>query len=195
MSTAVQDGQRGTLLLGRCNPYGAESGGPRHLLGGLYGPQSAATPGMHLPASVEQGEWPCQQPAVIRCRMVCEHGHKGQVMQLCSWHDETVYGAEMVAGTLRQVTRTVRTRGHFEEIQRRQSSLCPPCAWPPPYAELQKEIQGWQAQLTALWYAQRWHGAEAQRLRTMVDDAGKMMDAARQQGIIHNCPLTLVPVS
>jgi hypothetical protein len=192
---AVDTGQRGTLLLGRCNPYGAESGGPRHLLGGLYGAASARTPDMHLPENVEQGEWRCDQPAQLRCRMYCACGHKGQVMNLCSWHDEVSYRGEMVAGVLRQVRENIRQRGHFEEIQRRQSSLCPPCAWPAPYAELQKEIQAWQAQLTQYWYAQQWRHPDAQRLRTQIDDAGTMMDQARAAGIIHNCPLTLKAVS
>lgn len=185
------------VLLGRCNPYGAETGGPKRVLGGLYGPNSARTEGMHLPENVEQGEWACDQPAVIRCRMVCEHGHRGQVMELCSWHDVTVNSGEMVAGTFRTTSRTERQRGHFEEIQRRQSGSCPACLFPPPYAELAKEIQSWQATLTQHWVAgpRAWHSPEAVRLRQAVDDAGKMMDAARAQGIIHNCPLTLVPVS
>jgi len=185
------------IKLGRCDPYGAESGGPRRVLGGLYGPNSARTEGMHLPENVEQGEWACDQPAVIRCRMVCGHGHTGQVMQLCSWHDDTVYHGEMVAGTIRRVSGTVRQRGHFEEIQRRQSGSCPACLFPPPYAELAREIMGWQAELTAHFMAGKrsWYSPAAVTLRQRVDDAGQMMDLARQQGIIHNCPLTLVPVS
>ncbi len=193
--TAQVTERGGTLLLGRCNPYGAESGGPRHLLGGLYGPGSARTDGMHLPDNVAQGEWTCDQPAQVRCRMHCACGHKGQVMQLCSWHNETTYHGEMVAGVLRQVQSTIRIRGHYEEIQRRQAGLCPPCAWPAPYAGLQKEIQAWQAQLTAYWQAQQWRHPDAQRLRQHIEDAGTMMDEARAAGIIHNCPLTLKAVS
>lgn len=185
------------VLLGRCNPYGAESGGPRHVLGGMYGPGSARTEGMQLPEHVAQGEWACDQPAVVRCRMVCVCEHKGQVMQLCSWRDDTVYHSEMVAGVLRRVSSSTRQRGHFEEIQRRQAGSCPACLFPPPYAELAKEIQAWQQTLTGYWVAgQRvWHSEAAQLLRTRVDDAGKLMDQARAAGIIHNCPLTLIPVS
>jgi hypothetical protein len=40
-----------------------------------------------------------------------------------------------------------------------------------------------------------WYSPAAVTLRQRVDDAGQMMDAARAAGIIHNCPLTLVPVS
>lgn len=184
------------ILLGRCNPYGAETGGPRRLLGGLYGPNSARTPGMDLPRNVEEGEWRCEWPAVVRCRMFCGCGHKGQVMQLCSWHDETTYHAEYAAGEIRRVSETIRARGHFEEIQRRQAGLCPACAFPPPYGELMKEIQAWQAELFPYQASNRlWYSPAAEALRTKVDDAGKLMDAARAQGIIHNCPLTLVPVS
>lgn len=185
------------VLLGRCNPYGAETGGPKRILGGLYGPGSARTPDMHLPENVEQGEWACERRAEVRCRMVCEHGHRGQVMELCSWHDDTVYHGEMVAGVLRQVSSPVRQHGHFEEIQRRQAGSCPACLFPPPYAELAKEVQAWQATLTGYWVRgpRAWHSPAAQALRTRVDDAGLLMDQARAAGIIHNCPLTLVPVS
>ena len=183
------------VLLGRCNPYGAETGGPKRVLGGLYGPQSAQTPDLHLPENVAQGEWSCPRRAEVRCRMVCRCGHRGQVMELCSWGEETTYRGEMVAGVLRQVSETVRQRGHYEEIQRRQSGSCPKCLFPPPYAELMKEIQEWQAQLSGLYLAQQWRTPAAQQLRTRVDDAGKLMDQARAAGIIHNCPLTLVPVS
>lgn len=185
------------VLLGRCNPYGAETGGPRRVLGGLYGPGSARTEGMQLPENVAQGEWRCANPAVIRCRMICRHGHTGQVMNLCSWHDERTFNGEMVAGTLRQVSKTIRTRGHFEEIQRRQSDSCPACLFPPPYADLAKEIQAWQAQLTNYWIAgqRAWLSDSAQSLRQRIDDAGLLMDQARAQGVIHKCPLTLTPVS
>lgn len=185
------------VVLGRCNPYGAETGGPRHVLGGLYGPGSARTPDMHLPENVEQGEWACTRRADIRCRMHCKCGHRGQVMDLCSWHEDTTYHGEMVAGVLRQVSGKVRQHGHFEEIQKRQSGSCPACLFPPPYADLAKEVQAWQATLTTYWIAgpRQWLSPHAQTLRTRIDDAGKLMDQARAAGIIHNCPLTLIPVS
>jgi hypothetical protein len=188
-----------TLLLGRCNPYGAETGGPRRVLGGLYGPGSARTPGMGLPQSVEQGEWPCDQQAAVRCRMWCQCGHKGQVMQLCSWHDDTRITSELVAGVTRQVRSPIRVRGHFEEIQRRQSGSCPACLWPPPYGELQREVQGWQAEMHAIYSAGAWDRGQFRErrmvLQTQVTDAGLLMDAAIAAGIIHNCPLTLKAVS
>jgi hypothetical protein len=183
------------VVLGRCNPYGAETGGPKRILGGLYGPNSAKTEGMHLPENVAQGEWLCPRRADVRCRMVCRCSHRGQVMELCTWHDDKVFGGEWVAGTLRQVSRTVRQHGHYEEIQKRQSGSCPKCLFPPPYGELMKEVQAWQATLSNMWFANLWRTPAAQEIRTRIDDAGALMDLAFRQGIIHNCPLTLVPVS
>lgn len=183
------------VILGRCNPYGAETGGPRRLLGGMYGPGSARTEGMQLPQNVEEGEWACPRRADVRCRMVCKCGHTGQVMELCSWHDDKVFHGEMTAGVLRQVSETVRQRGHFEEIQKRQAGSCPACLFPPPYAELAREVMAWQRQLIPYFQSNRWRTAAAQEIRTKIDDAGKLMDQARAAGIIHNCPLTLVPVS
>lgn len=189
------------ILTGRCNPYGAETGGPARVLGGLYGPRSATTPGMGLPTSVEQGEWPCQQPAQVRCRMICAHGHRGQVMQLCSWHDEPhITSQPGPGGTFRPVAGTIRQHGHFEEIQKRQAGLCPRCAFPtipggPDYAQLMKDVQAWQAELSALYAMQMWRSPDAIRIRQAVEDASRRFDEGRTRGLIHNCPLRLVPIS
>jgi len=209
------------VALGRCNPYGAETGGPRRVLGGLYGPGSAATPGMDLPENVAQGEWLCAEPAVIRCRMICRCGHKGQVMALCSWHDETVISGELVAGTFRQVRATIRVRGHFEEIQRRQSGSCPRCLFPGEFAALQKETESWAWELALLHAADQWRSARAQEIRAKVETIGRRFDQARAvtcsgcqlpryvwdtsgcgghrlvdlAAAVHNCPMTLTPVS
>jgi hypothetical protein len=61
------------LLTRFCNIFGAESGGTDRVLGGL----SASKPNV---------QWYCDFPAVGRFRMVCEHGHKGQIMDLCLKH-------------------------------------------------------------------------------------------------------------
>lgn len=193
MSAPVLAG--GTLIGGRCNPYGAETGGPRRILGGLHGPASAESPGMSLPASVEQGEWPCQQRAQVRCRMICRCGHKGQIMELCSWHDEDNYRGEFVAGTFRQVRETVRQRGHFEEIQRRQADLCPRCAFPGEYAALYKEFHEWGNTLAMINAAGGWRSRRAVAVRAYLENIGAKFDEGRAAGIIHNCPLTLTPVS
>jgi hypothetical protein len=184
-----------TLLMGRCNPYGAETGGPAGVLGKLHGPNSAKTPGMGLPANVEQGEWRCPQPAQVRCRMVCRCGHTGQVMALCSWHDETAYNGEYVAGTFRRVSKQVRTRGHYEEIGRRQAGSCPRCLFPGDFAALYHEMNRYQAELQFLWTVGEWNGARATMLRQAVEDARARFDEGNALGIIHNCALELVAVS
>jgi hypothetical protein len=183
------------VSLGRCNPYGAETGGPQRVLGGLHGPGSAATPGMHLPAAVAQGEWACRQQAQLRCRMVCRCQHTGQVMPLCSWHDEVTFSGEMVAGTLRQVKSTIRVRGHYEEISRRQAGSCPRCLFPGVYASLYKDSQALAWELAQLAAAGLWRSEQAQRIRQRAADIGKAFDEANALGIVHNCPMTLVPVS
>lgn len=212
----------GGLVLGRCNPYGAESGGPKRLLGGLYGPGSARTPDMGLPANVEQGEWLCEQPAQVRCRMTCECEHQGQVMELCSWRDEETYRGEMVAGAFRQLKMTVRQRGHFEEIQRRQSGSCPRCLFPGEFAALQKDTERLAYELALEFAAGRWEGPRAKEIRAKAETIGQRFDARRAitctrckipvfvwdagsecgshrpvdlATSIHNCPLTLKAVS
>lgn len=68
------------VILARCNPYGHTTGrggarGPKHLLGGLYGPEY-------------EGEikWECRNPADGTYRMTCECEHRGQEMLLCYEH-------------------------------------------------------------------------------------------------------------
>lgn len=200
------------VTLGRCNPYGAESGGPKRVLGGLYGPQSATTPDMHLPDAVAQGEWTCPQPAVVRCRMVCRCGHKGQIMALCSWHDEINWRGEYVGGIAKQVSEPIRVRGHYEEIKRRQSRSCPRCLYPSPgthlevggrafthygtdYAQLQKQIEHLAWDLAIEHAGGRWHGPRAREIRQLAEDTCKLMDEGVALGIIHRCPLTLEAVS
>jgi hypothetical protein len=195
-----------TLLSVRCSPYGAETGGPKHLMGGLYRAASARTPGMHLPDNVAEGEWACDQPAQITVRMTCLHGHTGQRMNLCSYHDEDVWSGEQSAGEWHRVKSSRRVPGHYEEIAKRQAGFCPPCGFPDArqagnridYAALQKEWEGIGSSLHAIYYSgdpRAWYSGLGQTLRQRREDIGRMFDEGRQLGIIHNCPLTLVPVS
>jgi hypothetical protein len=65
----------GAVLLSRwCNIFGNDTSGAKRVLGG-----------MGNAANVEK-QWYCPTRAVIRCRMECEHGHRGQVMDLCAKH-------------------------------------------------------------------------------------------------------------
>jgi hypothetical protein len=187
------------VKLGRCNPYGAESGGPKHVLGGLYGAASARTPGQGLPENVEQGEWICGQPAQVRVRMVCGCGHSGPVMELCSYHDEPGGHSEVVGGTTRWVSETRRVHGHYEEIQKRQAGMCTRCVYPPWAAELAKAVQVWQAELTALYQMHQFNSPMARAIMAQVEQAGiTMMEGSSEtpaEGKIHRCPMTLEQVA
>jgi hypothetical protein len=189
----------GTLLLERCNPYGAETGGPRMVMGGLYGVGSAATPGMDLPDNVAQGEWLCPQQAQIRVRMTCLCGHTGRVMALCSWHDEINEHGEFVGGVTRKITEVIRVRGHYEEIQRRQSSGCVRCYFPAgpgfDFAAAHKSIEAYQEQLAYLNERRMWRSRAAARLRQNIEDAVKGFDEGIARGQIHQCPMQLIPIS
>jgi len=190
----------GTLLLERCNPYGAETGGPRRVMGGLYGPGSARTLDDTLPENVQQGEWVCPQQAQVHAFLICAHEHKGPVMALCSWHEEIVEHAEMVAGTTRKVADVVKVRGHYEEIQRRQAGACVRCLYPSvpggrDFAAEHKQIEAIQGQLAYLNDVGAWYSARAQGLRQRIEDIVATFDEANARGIIHRCPMRLIQVS
>ena len=184
-----------TLLLERCNPYGAETGGPQRVMGGLHGPGSAATPDETLPVNIQQGEWLCPQQAQVRVFMECRCGHRGRVMALCSWHDEYTVHAEMVGSTTRKVRELVRVRGHYEEIQRRQAGACTRCLYPGRYAADYKTIEAWQGELAYLRDMGAWYSARAETVRGKIEDMVKQFDLGNASGEIHRCPMRLVPVS
>lgn len=72
LSTAVQ-----TIW---CNVYGGENSGPDAVkyLGGASDWHPSKSKGGRF--------WYCPTPAVGRFRMVCTHGHRGQIMYLCQNH-------------------------------------------------------------------------------------------------------------
>lgn len=186
------------LVGGRCDPYGAESGGPRRVMGGLHGPASARVdtddiPG--LPQAVVEGEWACKQPAQVRVRMVCRCGHTGDVMDLCSWHDEDVLSGEMVAGKIRQVKTVKRVHGHYEEITRRQAGACIRCLFPGRFAADYKAMFSWQQELALLRDTGQWYSGRAVSVRQKLEDMVAEFDRGNADGTIHRCPMTLVQVS
>ena len=150
----------------RCNPYGyATDAGPRHLMGGFYGPeyagdQTVLPDGVHGPAV-------CERQAEVRARMVCEFGHMGPVMDL--------------------------GRPHARELQARMSDCCTRCVWPDEARGVNEDIDRVmrsmadarsRGDLTAL----RNYGAR-------LDDLRKSMDELRDLGVIRKVPLRLVEVS
>ena len=183
-----------TLLLGRCDPYGAETGGPRYVMGGLHGPASAATPDMDLPDNVAQGEWTCPQPAQVRVRMTCRCGHTGRIMELCSEHDETVFRSDPL-NFGRTLKETIRVRGHFEEIQRRQSSGCTRCLYPGAAPSWHHEIMTWQGELAWLHDTRQWMTPRRIQVQQHIVDLVARFDEANATGQIHRCPMRLIPVS
>ena len=183
------------VLLGRCNPYGAETGGPKRVMGGLHGPASAVTPDMNLPDNVAQGEWVCPQPAQVRVRMECQCGHKGTVMALCSWHEEITWGGELVAGKFRRVKKLIRVHGHFEEIQKRQAGACIRCLYPGKYASWYHELFAWQGQLAAYRDAGMWQSEAAEEIRRKIEGLTESFDEGNARGTIHRCPMQLIQVS
>jgi hypothetical protein len=186
------------LVGGRCDSYGAESGGPRRVMGGLHGPASARidtddVPG--LPQAVVEGEWACKQPAQVRVRMVCRCDHTGDIMDLCSWHDETVLSGEMFAGKIRQVKTVKRVHGHYEEITRRQAGACIRCLFPGRFAADYKAMFSWQQELALLRDTGQWYSQRAIGVRQKLEDMVAEFDRGNADGTIHRCPMTLVAVS
>jgi hypothetical protein len=151
----------------RCNPFGyGTDAGPRHLMGGMYGPEYAGrqtllADGIHGPAA-------CTEQATHRARMVCAaEGHTGPIMDLCD--------------------------RHWRIIQARMSGCCTRCVWPDQARGLNEDIERAMAQAAEA-YA-RDDQATAGRLRARVDDLARQMDELRNQGIIRKVPLELVEVS
>jgi hypothetical protein len=82
-----------SIIFKRCNPFGAETGGASKYMG-----DKAPKALFH--------QWYCRERAAIRCRMTCEHGHVGQVMDLCM--------------------------KHFTQFRFRDMTYCPTCNREPP---------------------------------------------------------------
>lgn len=152
--------------MARCNPYGyATDAGPKHLMGGFYGPeyagkQTTERDGIHGPAV-------CTRPADRRVRLICARGHAGAIMDLCPWH--------------------------AQEIVDRMSQLCTRCVWPAEARGVNEacdylmiEMADARAKGDAIRYA---------RLEASLNDYARQMDELLARGAIAKVPLTLVEVS
>jgi hypothetical protein len=162
----------------RCNPYGHETGGPRHLLGGMYGPEYEG----------DKYKWTCERRAEGRYRMTCRCGHRGQEMWLCGPGTET--------GTSSEGATTWHHPGHVAEIQKRASDSCPKCLYPEEarmWAEVAERSQ------MELAYLEQIPGyvlsPQARSLRRQLDGARTRLDELNATGAVHKCPLTLTEVS
>jgi hypothetical protein len=163
-----------TLIMPRCNPYGHETGGPKRLLGGLYGPEYEG-----------DRKWHCDRKAEGRYRMICRCGHVGQAMPLCG------------PGLVRNATSGAEYRhpGHVAQIQQRAAGLCPRCAYPQNVVELAQLADRAQWEYQRLASVGLGLAPAAQRYRQAMEAARGRLDALRLVGVIHNCPLVLREVS
>ena len=150
----------------KCNPYGyATDAGPKHLMGGFYGPEYAGKQtilkdGIHGPAV-------CERDAVARMRMVCEFGHEGPIMDLCRWH--------------------------VHELASRMSDTCTRCVWPAEARGIEaamNDVMYRMADARAAGDVLRLN-----QLDGNLNDLRYQMDELRDRGRIKKVPLTLVEVS
>jgi hypothetical protein len=110
--------------MGKCNPFGyATDAGPRHLMGGLYGPEYAGK--LTINRDGVHGVAVCENTASGRFVLVCPVGHRGPVMDLCQFH----------AGM----------------IMARMAATCTACVWPPAAIALNDAIDGVSAQISRTW--------------------------------------------
>lgn len=152
--------------MARCNPYGyATDAGPKHLMGGFYGPeyagdQTVLKDGTHGPAV-------CTRDAVMRARMVCELGHQGPVMDLCI--------------------------PHVRELSARMSDCCTRCVWPGEARGVNESMDYVMTRMADARDHQ--DIVTLRKLNGQLDDLRHQMDDLRNRGIIKKVPLTLVEVS
>jgi hypothetical protein len=150
----------------RCNPYGyATDAGPRHLMGGFYGPeyagdQTVLKDGIHGPAV-------CERDATVRARMVCELGHEGPVMDLCL--------------------------GHVRELSARMSDCCTRCVWPGEARGVNEAMDYIMIRMAEA--RERRDIVTLRKLNDQLDDQRHQMDELRARGIIRKVPLRLVEIS
>ena len=96
---------------------------------------------------------------------------------------------------------------HAREIQRRQSDLCPPCAWPPAAVGLNEAIDFIQREITTLMQAGQAGGllfagqgtlvnmAKMDHLTRQLDQHREQMTELYRSGVIQKNPLTLTEIS
>lgn len=159
------------LLVPTCNPFGFESGGPKHLEGGFL---TLASLGPHL--------WQCKARADGQYRMTCTGGiyegrvcaaaHKGRRMWLCN--------------------------GHVMMIRKRASGVCPPCAHPEEEKQIQAAMT--RARMAAIDQAYKLPTYDMKR-RMVESTESRLWDLQEElnelvrRGIVHRCPVELKEVA
>jgi hypothetical protein len=153
--------------MARCNPYGyAGDGAPRHLMGGMYGPEYAGHDKLVRPDGIH-GLGICEETAAYRVRMICEAGHAGPVMDLCA--------------------------RHRAEISKRMAGTCTACVWPEAAQAVNESMNSVMRQMSDA--GLRRDAVTLRRLSLRLDDLRREMDELHARGIITKRPLTLVEIS
>jgi hypothetical protein len=132
----------------RCNPYGHETGGPKRLLGGLYGPDHEGPQ-----------KWFCENIATHRVVMVCGQGHRGEPMDLCDSHHAEIQYRQ--SGLCTRCAFPPEARGVQETITSHQQNLQELYvgqrrAWDDPKcAAERREIEAGRVRMDELWQSGR----------------------------------------
>ncbi len=151
----------------RCNPYGyATDAGPRHLMGGMYGPEYAGHDKLVKPDGLH-GLGICENPATRRCRLTCPAGHTGPVMDLCADHVRIIRG--------------------------RMSQTCTACVWPELARELDEAMNSVMRRMADA--GSRRDVVTLRALSSRLDDLRQAMDELIARGVIAKRPLDLVEIS
>lgn len=99
------------VITRRCNPYGHESGGPKHLLGGVYGPEYEG-----------DYKWVCPNRADGLFVFICASvGHRGPPVELCYSHVAEI--TKRMSALCTACAFPAEARALTDEIERDQREL------------------------------------------------------------------------
>jgi hypothetical protein len=155
-----------TLLHQRCDPYGyGTDRGPRHLMGGVFGPEYAGND-LVLEDGVH-GIGVCERQADGWFVMQCPVAHAGPRMPLC-WQ-------------------------HKVMIERRMAATCTACVMPPESRALWEDQRRAEDSLRRA-YGARDERAVA-RLKALIEDIGNQQVELTRRGLTPRRPMKLVEVS
>lgn len=155
-----------TLLKLRCNPYGfTTDAGPRHLMGGIFGPEYAG-PDLVLADGIH-GIGVCVNEAQGWFVMRCPAGHTGPRMPLCP--------------------------DHVGVLQARYSACCTRCVMPPESRALWEDQERATAELRRAFSAG--DRAAVARIQSRIEDIGREQVALTMRGLTPKRPMKLVEIS
>ena len=149
----------------RCNPYGyATDAGPRHLMGGRFGPEYAGDK-MLVRQDGLHGLGICETPANGYYRMLCVNGHVGPDFPLCTYHVQWI-------------------SSHY-------TNTCTACAMPPASLEIESHMESAMRGISAA--RDRDDMVTVRRLVSRLDDLRQEMDELARRGVIRaQQPMKLV---